>query len=101
MQPIDWSVENIRLVARNITTSQTANQGVYPYTAEQHPKYNPWFHNAIGNLFEIPNGASGYTLTNTHITLKDIYWELSEFVNDYGVPTIVLCFNNYGATFTT
>ena len=87
------------MVARNITLSGVANTGAYPYTTEAHPKYNAYVHNAIGNMFEIPAGVSGYTTTFTHLTLKDIYWELDEFTDESGAPTIVLCFNNYGTTF--
>ena len=99
--PGDWVIgdQGVKMVARNITLSGVANTGAYPYTTEAHPKYNAYVHNAIGNMFEIPAGVSGYTTTATHLTLKDIYWELDEFTDGSGAPTIVLCFNNYGTTF--
>ena len=56
-------------------------------------------HNAIGNLFEIKD----FALEAADIVIRDMYWEPSEFEYEGAdgamFPSIVLCFNNYGATF--
>ena len=67
-------------------------QGGYPFTETAHPKYFPYVHNAIGNVFEIMDAV----VVGTDLILRDIYWEPSEFTNSSGVPDIVLLFNNYG-----
>ena len=94
---IDWEIDTILDVSRNILGTQAAAQGVYPYVETAHPKYLPFCHNAIGNVFEIKNWA--FVDANANIELRDIYWEPSEFTNSDGVPNIVLLFNNYGITY--
>ena len=92
---IDWEIESIYSVERRLVATQEQNVGVYPFTEYKHPKYAPFLHNAIGNLFEIRD----FSATATHVILRDIYWEPSEFVNSKGRPNIILVFNNYGLTY--
>ena len=87
----DWEIEDIFGVTRNLTGTQVAfqpnaNPVSYPFTETAHPKYAKFLHNAIGNLFEIRD----FVCTQTHVILRDFYWEPSEFTN------IMLVFNNYG-----
>ena len=97
-----WKVDGIIEVSRKIKGTQAAAAGTYPFTETEHPKYNKYIHNAIGNVFEITHwllenpDANG---ANRDVVLRDIYWEPSEFMNSSGVPDIVLLFNNYGATY--
>ena len=102
MQPYDWDIESILAVERKLRGTQVAHVGVYPFTQAAHPKYAEFLHNAIGNLFEIRDFAN----TAANLILRDIYWEKSEFEHtveiaglSVKVPNIMLCFNNYGATY--
>ena len=89
-------------MGRKLRGTQVANVGAYPFTQTAHPKYAEFLHNAIGNLFEIRDFAN----TAANLILRDIYWEKSEFEHtveiaglSVQVPNIMLCFNNYGATY--
>ena len=93
----DWEIDTILEVTNKIKGTQAAAQGGYPFTETAHPKYFPYVHNAIGNVFEIMDAV----VVGTDLILRDIYWEPSEFTNSSGVPDIVLLFNNYGATYDT
>ena len=102
VQPYDWEIESILSVGRKLRGTQVANVGAYPFTQTAHPKYAEFLHNAIGNLFEIRDFAN----TAANLILRDIYWEKSEFEHtveiaglSVQVPNIMLCFNNYGATY--
>ena len=91
-----WRVQSFDSVERNLSATQVPS-GVYPFEHKvPHPKYAPFLHNAIGNLFEIRDYD---TTSATHLVLRDIYWEAADFTDSAGVPTIMLVFNNYGADF--
>ena len=96
-----WRILDVYQVARHLVKTGAAQQGAYPYTASAHPKYYPFVHNAIGNLFEIKD----FALEAADIVIRDMYWEPSEFEYEGAdgamFPSIVLCFNNYGATYDT
>ena len=81
----DWDLKRMPSVQRHMTKKGIAGVGLYPFTESGHPKYEPFVHNAIGNLFEI---VSWDRTSNVNLILKDIYWE--------DLPGVMLCFNNYG-----